>query len=50
MSAYLSALFKNNTVLEMFLESHRSRSGKIQRWDEPFFETLINTHLQEGAK
>ncbi|TNV85444.1 hypothetical protein FGO68_gene11996 [Halteria grandinella] len=48
LSAYLTALFKQNTVLEMFLESHRSRSGKIQRSDEAFFDTLVNTHLQEN--
>lgn len=29
MKAYVAALFKSNTVLEMFLEKQRSRSGKI---------------------
>jgi glycerol-3-phosphate O-acyltransferase len=48
LKAYLTALFKQNTVLEMFLETHRSRSGKIQRSDEAFFDFLVNTHLQES--
>ena len=29
MKAYISVLFKNNTVLEMFIEKQRSRSGKV---------------------
>lgn len=34
--------------MEVFLETHRSRSGKIQKNDEAIFDTIIKIHLKQN--
>lgn len=48
MNGYLAALFKNNQLLEVYLEQRRSRSGKVQKANEPLFDTILNLSLKEN--
>lgn len=50
MKAYVSVLFKNNTVVEMFIEKQRSRSGKIQQPRQVLFDFTINNFLSTDTE
>jgi len=39
--AYVSTLMKHNCLLEVFLEEHRSRTGKINSPSEILFDNLV---------
>ena len=50
MKAYVSVLFKNNVVMEMFIEKQRSRSGKIQQAKQVLFDFTIKNFLNSDSE
>lgn len=48
LNAYLSTLLKNDQLVEVFLETKRSRSGKISHPSEVMFEKLLNVYIKEN--
>ncbi|CDW80559.1 male sterility protein [Stylonychia lemnae] len=46
MSGYIQALMNQNSLIQIFMEKNRSRSGKIQRPSEELFGQILSTYFQ----
>lgn len=40
--AYTRTIMSNNVPITMFIEKHRSRSGKIQQPSNPIYDFVVN--------
>lgn len=46
--AYVHTLMKQHCVLEVFLDEHRSRTGKINAPNEILFDQILKLHLKSN--
>lgn len=51
LEAYLSAIYKNNQIVEIFLDSRRSRNGKITPQSSyELVDVILKNYLRESGK